>query len=252
MRSGSWGSKWSARGPWRSTCRPVVRSSSSTFATSGASGAAIGSTASRTTDCCTTCWRRSTYPMTEARELETRITRLFVERLEVEVPSPDLDLFQAGVVDSLLFVKLLAILEEEFGFRLAFEELRPEVARQIDRACLRKGGRHVAARFGPEARVPRHLCGEQQSPGAPDRQDEPPARIRRGGGGGVRCHRWSIRRTRGARPRGWGTLRRNAARERRNATPARRTGQEDGAVRSLSRVLISSSSSAASNGFVMK
>src|SRR2546430_14024686 len=123
MRSGSWGSKWSARGPWRSTCRRVARSSSSTFATSGASGAAIGSTASRTTDCCTTCWRRSTYPMTEARELETRITRLFAERLEVELPSPDLDLFQAGVVDSLLFVKLLAILEEEFGFRLAFDDL---------------------------------------------------------------------------------------------------------------------------------
>src|SRR5256886_10699882 len=120
MRAGSWGSKWSARGPWRSTCRRVARSSSSTFATSGASGAAIGSTASRTTDCCTTCWRRSTYPMTEARELETRITRLFAERLGVELPSPDLDPFQARGVDSLVFAKLLAPLEEEVAFPVPF------------------------------------------------------------------------------------------------------------------------------------
>jgi len=35
--------------------------------------------------------------MTEAQELEAKIARLFAERLEVEVPSPDLDLFQAGV-----------------------------------------------------------------------------------------------------------------------------------------------------------
>src|ERR1051325_10676840 len=122
MGSRSWGSKRSAHGPWRSTCRRGARSSTCTSASLDASGAAIGSTASRTTDCCTTCWRGSTYPMTEAQELETSITRLFAERLEVEVPSPDLDLFQAGVVDSLLFVQLLAILEEQFGFRLAFDE----------------------------------------------------------------------------------------------------------------------------------
>jgi D-alanine--poly(phosphoribitol) ligase subunit 2 len=80
--------------------------------------------------------------MTEARELETRITRLFAERLEVEVPSPDLDLFQAGVVDSLLFVKLLAILEEQFGFRLAFDELEIDdfrSVRQIARFVAAKG-----------------------------------------------------------------------------------------------------------------
>ena len=82
--------------------------------------------------------------MTEARELETRITRLFVERLEVEVPSPDLDLFQAGVVDSLLFVKLLAILEEEFGFRLAFDELPKTSNGKIDRRRLKE-------LFAPEA-----------------------------------------------------------------------------------------------------
>jgi D-alanine--poly(phosphoribitol) ligase subunit 2 len=79
--------------------------------------------------------------MTEARELEARIAQLFERRLEVEVPSPDLDLFEAGVVDSLLFVKLLAILEEQFGFRLAFDELEID-----DFRTLRHIARFVAAK----------------------------------------------------------------------------------------------------------
>ena len=82
--------------------------------------------------------------MTEAQELEAKIARLFAERLEVEVPSPDLDLFQAGVVDSLLFVKLLAALEEQFGFRLAFDELEID-----DFRTLRHIARFVAAKHRP-------------------------------------------------------------------------------------------------------
>jgi D-alanine--poly(phosphoribitol) ligase subunit 2 len=68
--------------------------------------------------------------MTET-QVEARITQLFAERLEIEVPSPDLDLFQAGVVDSLQFVKLLAILEEEFGFRLAVDDLEIDDFRSV-------------------------------------------------------------------------------------------------------------------------
>jgi len=81
--------------------------------------------------------------MTEERDLEARITHLFAERLEVEVPSPDLDLFQAGVVDSLMFVKLLAILEEQFGFRLAVDELEIDDFRSV-----RHIARFVAAKRG--------------------------------------------------------------------------------------------------------
>ena len=79
--------------------------------------------------------------MTKGQDLETRIARLFVERLEVEIPSPDLDLFEAGVVDSLMFVKLLAALEEQFGFRLAFDELEID-----DFRTLRDIARFVAAK----------------------------------------------------------------------------------------------------------
>jgi len=83
--------------------------------------------------------------MTEGQELETRIARLFVERLEVEVPAPDVDLFESGVVDSLLFVKLLAALEEQFGFRLAFDELEIDDFRTL---------RHIARFVAAKRRLP--------------------------------------------------------------------------------------------------
>src|SRR5256714_15296953 len=105
--------------------------------------------ASRTTACSTTCWRRSTCRMTEARDLETRIAHLFAERLEVEVPSPDLDLFQAGVVDSLMFVKLLATLEEQFGFRLAFDELEIDDFRTVRDIARFVAAKRVSAGPGP-------------------------------------------------------------------------------------------------------
>ena len=61
--------------------------------------------------------------MPEDRDLESEIAKLFTERLQVDVPAADVDLFTTGVVDSLMFVKLLASLEERFGIRVSFEEL---------------------------------------------------------------------------------------------------------------------------------
>ncbi|HET7379708.1 MAG TPA: acyl carrier protein [Gaiellales bacterium] len=79
--------------------------------------------------------------MTEDLELESQIAELLATRLRVDVPSPDLDLFHAGVVDSLMFVKLLATLEEHFGFQLSFEELEID-----DFRTLRHMARFVAAK----------------------------------------------------------------------------------------------------------
>ncbi len=79
--------------------------------------------------------------MTDVPDLESQIADLFAERLEVDVPSPDLDLFEAGVVDSLMFVKLLAGLEERFGFQLTFAELEID-----DFRTLRHIARFVAAK----------------------------------------------------------------------------------------------------------
>ena len=65
--------------------------------------------------------------------LESAILELMVERLQVEVPSADLDLFGSGVVDSLMLVRLLAALEERFGVRVAVEELEMDSFRTVRR-----------------------------------------------------------------------------------------------------------------------
>lgn len=68
----------------------------------------------------------------EARAQE-RIHRLFRERIAVEVPSVDTDLFASGLVDSLAFVELLVAIEEELGTRIALDELDLEDLRTIAR-----------------------------------------------------------------------------------------------------------------------
>lgn len=65
--------------------------------------------------------------------LQSAILELMVERLQVEVPSADLDLFGSGVVDSLMLVRLLASLEERFGVRVAVEELEMDNFRTVRR-----------------------------------------------------------------------------------------------------------------------
>ncbi len=83
----------------------------------------------------------------EVEALEAQIAEVFTERLQVEVPSPDLDLFEGGVVDSLMFVKLLTSLEQRFGFRISFEELEID-----DFRTLRHIARFVATKQSPQVR----------------------------------------------------------------------------------------------------
>lgn len=79
--------------------------------------------------------------MTDAREIEVKIGQLFAERLQIEVPAADVDLFATGVVDSLMFVKLLAALEEQFSIHVSFEELEID-----DFRTLRQIASFVAAK----------------------------------------------------------------------------------------------------------
>ena len=66
-------------------------------------------------------------------ELVARLTRLFAERLNVEVPASDTELFDTGILDSLRFVELLAVLEEAFGVRVAVNELEIDDFRTLSR-----------------------------------------------------------------------------------------------------------------------
>ena len=79
--------------------------------------------------------------MRDARDVEARIAQLFADRLQIEVPAPDVDLFAAGIVDSLMFVQLLASLEEQFSIRVSFEELEID-----DFRTLRQMASFVAAK----------------------------------------------------------------------------------------------------------
>jgi methoxymalonate biosynthesis acyl carrier protein len=74
---------------------------------------------------------------------ERAVAQLFLERLEVGVPSGDTDLFETGILDSLRFVELLAALEERFGMRVSVEELELDDFRTLSRIAAfvaRKAG----------------------------------------------------------------------------------------------------------------
>jgi len=57
------------------------------------------------------------------KEIITKIKELFVSRLFVHVDSPEIDLFEAGVLDSLGLVEILFGIEQEFGIPINLADL---------------------------------------------------------------------------------------------------------------------------------
>ena len=64
-------------------------------------------------------------------DLASEIHRLLAEKLFVELDSPDVDLLQAGVLDSLALIQLLLHLEQQFGIKIAVDELEIDDFRTI-------------------------------------------------------------------------------------------------------------------------
>lgn len=62
-----------------------------------------------------------------------RLGDLFLESLHVEAPSPDIDLFESGTLDSLQLVELLLQLERRFGLRIAIESIDLDNLRTLER-----------------------------------------------------------------------------------------------------------------------
>ena len=60
-----------------------------------------------------------------------RVQRLFVETLNTSAPSPDADLIDSGILDSLALVELLFALEREFGVTIPLEELDIDTFRSV-------------------------------------------------------------------------------------------------------------------------
>jgi D-alanine--poly(phosphoribitol) ligase subunit 2 len=55
-------------------------------------------------------------------ELTARISDLIRETLMVEVPAPDVDLIDAGLIDSLALITLITEIEQDFQIQLPLDE----------------------------------------------------------------------------------------------------------------------------------
>ncbi len=57
------------------------------------------------------------------RQVEERVASIFLRRLHLDVPDRDTDVIDAGLLDSLALVQLLATLEREFSVSMDLENL---------------------------------------------------------------------------------------------------------------------------------
>jgi D-alanine--poly(phosphoribitol) ligase subunit 2 len=62
-----------------------------------------------------------------------RLGTLFAETFHIEVPAPDTDLLESGVLDSFQFVELLFQLEQKFDVRVRIDDLDLDDLRTIER-----------------------------------------------------------------------------------------------------------------------
>jgi acyl carrier protein len=61
------------------------------------------------------------------------LSALFDEALHIEVPSPDTDLIDSGLLDSLQLVQLLLQIEERMGKRIPLDEVQLDDLRSVSR-----------------------------------------------------------------------------------------------------------------------
>jgi acyl carrier protein len=61
--------------------------------------------------------------MAYVRDLYPQIILIFSEKLNLEVPSVDTDLVEGGILDSLAFVELLVLLEQEFAVEVPLDSV---------------------------------------------------------------------------------------------------------------------------------
>jgi acyl carrier protein len=65
--------------------------------------------------------------------LVARLNALFLDQLHVEIPGPDTDLIDSGLLDSLQLVELLVQIEQNFGLRIALEQVEFDDLRSVTR-----------------------------------------------------------------------------------------------------------------------
>ena len=69
--------------------------------------------------------------MNDTLALQQQVTALFAEKLNLDVASAETDLIEAGLLDSLALVELLAQLEESFDVSISTDDMEIENFRSI-------------------------------------------------------------------------------------------------------------------------
>ena len=64
-------------------------------------------------------------------DVSAKVQRIFAETLNVEVPSEETDLIEAGYIDSLALVELLFAIEREFAVSVPLDELEVDDFRNV-------------------------------------------------------------------------------------------------------------------------
>jgi D-alanine--poly(phosphoribitol) ligase subunit 2 len=73
----------------------------------------------------------------DVQAIAARLGTLFAETFNIEVPAPDTDLLESGLLDSFQFVELLLQLERRFGLRVRIDELELDDLRTLERIARR-------------------------------------------------------------------------------------------------------------------
>lgn len=96
----------------------------------------------------------------------SRITGLIRDRLGVDVPEYDTDLIEAGLIDSMALVMLIAAIEETFACELPLDDFDIDNFRSAERICefLSSTGVLEQGADNPTLDSMRRLSGSDKAP----------------------------------------------------------------------------------------
>lgn len=64
--------------------------------------------------------------------VQSQIAQLIADKLEVDLPSVDADLFHEGILDSLSYVRLIVELQQEFEMQISLGEIDLDHFRTVE------------------------------------------------------------------------------------------------------------------------
>lgn len=70
--------------------------------------------------------------MSTDAEVIAQVTELIRDRMSIEVPAPDTDLIESGLLDSLALVMLITALEDAFACELPLDDFDIENFRSVE------------------------------------------------------------------------------------------------------------------------